>query len=304
MCMRTETGHFFMGMIMELKPALTIDQQVQLLKSRGMIFENENKAKSFLLGNNYYRLNIYFHLKQQKGSVRFRSNTKFEDIIAIYHADSVFRHAMLIPLEKTEITLRTRLAHYLALNYGPDSFYNQNLFTNQNDYKMLQDAFDKEKNRNARDPQIVHHNQNYAGFFPIWVIVEFLSFNTLSKFYNSLIPSVKKRIAGEYYNLNEEFLSSWLHTVSVLRNICAHYGFLYCRKYTSKPKLGNYFNPWSNKDNDKLMAQLLVLRKLSGANDFEQVYSVFQNEFIPNDAITIRNYGLPQNWESILRNIR
>lgn len=289
---------------MGLKPALTIDQQVQLLKSRGMIFENENKAKSFLLENNYYRLNIYFHLKQQKGSDRFHPNTKFEDIIKIYHADSVFRHAMLMPLEKTEITLRTRLAYYLALNYGPDSFYDRNLFTDQDDYEMLQEAFDKEKNRNARDPQIVHHIQNYAGLFPIWVIVEFLSFNTLSKFYNSLASPIKKGISGEFYNLNEQYLSSWLHAVSVLRNICAHYGFLYCRKYTSKPKLGNYFSPWPNKDNDKLMAQLLVLRKLSGANDFEQVYSVFQNEFTSNDAITIRNYGLPINWESFLRNIR
>jgi len=49
---------------MDLKPALTIDEQISLLKKRGMTFVNEQKAKLFLSENNYYRLNIYFHLKK------------------------------------------------------------------------------------------------------------------------------------------------------------------------------------------------------------------------------------------------
>jgi len=99
---------------------------------------------------------------------------------------------MMPALEKAEITIRTRLAYYLAHHYTPSIFYDQSIYNSQQAYEMVQQAFEKETERNARDPRIVHHIQNYNGIYPIWVIVEFLSFNTISKYYNSLIPSVKR----------------------------------------------------------------------------------------------------------------
>ncbi|MCD8028155.1 MAG: hypothetical protein LUF02_05750 [Erysipelotrichaceae bacterium] len=35
-----------------MKPFKTIDEQLDLLKSRGLIFTNEDKAKQYLLNNN------------------------------------------------------------------------------------------------------------------------------------------------------------------------------------------------------------------------------------------------------------
>lgn len=168
---------------------------------------------------------------------------------------------------------------------------------------MMQEAFQKEINRNSRDPRVIHHYSKYGGVFPIWVIVEFLSFNSISKMYNGLLPNIKKTIARNYYSINEEYLSSWLHSVSVLRNICAHYGYLFHRKYTNRPKLGNYFNPWKKTDNQTLMAQMLVLRKLCKASDFEKTILQLENVFSNNQVITTIDYGLPNDWKTIFRNI-
>lgn len=47
-----------------IKEAKTFDEQIEILKSRGLVIKDENKAK-FLLGNlNYYRFSAYLlHFK-------------------------------------------------------------------------------------------------------------------------------------------------------------------------------------------------------------------------------------------------
>lgn len=47
-----------------MKKAYTIDQQIARLKSNGMTFDDEEKAKEILLDVGYYRLDsILFHTK-------------------------------------------------------------------------------------------------------------------------------------------------------------------------------------------------------------------------------------------------
>ena len=41
-----------------MKPFKTIDEQYDLLLSRGLSFSNEEKAKQYLLNNNYYNVII------------------------------------------------------------------------------------------------------------------------------------------------------------------------------------------------------------------------------------------------------
>lgn len=43
-----------------MKKAYTIEEQIARLKSNGMIFDNEEKAKEILLDVGYYRLGFYF----------------------------------------------------------------------------------------------------------------------------------------------------------------------------------------------------------------------------------------------------
>ena len=49
----------------------TIDEQLDLLRSRGLTIDDESKAKQFLLYNNYYRIIGY--------SFTLRSNDRFFD---------------------------------------------------------------------------------------------------------------------------------------------------------------------------------------------------------------------------------
>jgi abortive infection bacteriophage resistance protein len=40
--------------------AITLDEQIQLLRSRGMVINNEEKAKEVLSDIGYYRLGFYW----------------------------------------------------------------------------------------------------------------------------------------------------------------------------------------------------------------------------------------------------
>ena len=49
-----------------MKTATNIDEQLNLLKNRGMIIEDEKKAKEILLDVGYYRLGFYWFPQEKR----------------------------------------------------------------------------------------------------------------------------------------------------------------------------------------------------------------------------------------------
>ena len=71
----------------------TIEEQLDILKSRGLKIEDEAKAAEFLVNNNYYRVSGY-SLTLRKHDT-FAKSAKFQNIIDIYSFDHEFRHILL-----------------------------------------------------------------------------------------------------------------------------------------------------------------------------------------------------------------
>ena len=282
-----------------LKPALSIQQQINLLKTRGMIIPDESKAAVFLSKNHYYRLNVYFH-KMMDYQDHFPTNVNFDLVIAAYDNDSWIRHQILILLEPIEITARTHIAHFMGIKYGPDAFYQTQLYkSNPAYYRELTNAFNGELSRNKSDPVIKHHVKSYGGLFPIWVVVEFLSFNKLSKYFKILSASDQKTIAVNAFGLDSALLGEWLHALSVLRNICAHYGYLYKRIYAVTPKMADFFH-WDKKENYSLFALMLIVRRLSDANTWAAFYNSLLARLQLNTHLNLSDYGFPSDWKNFL----
>jgi abortive infection bacteriophage resistance protein len=283
---------------MNLKPALSVTEQVQLLQQRGMLIESPSVAEDFLLRNNYYRLNIYFH-KLMETNNRMKTGTKFEDVIFLYQFDRWLRNQLLTLLEPIEIHVKTRIAYYLGRTYGSDCFYRRNHFKNEVDYEKVLRDFENERNRNYKDPVVIHHETIYQGKYPIWVIVEFLSFRSVSNLYACLHESDKKQVAKYAYGMNEYYLGQWLHCLSVLRNICAHYGYLFRREYALRPKLFREFR-WDPADNGHLFAFCLVLKYLSEKADWERFVKSLEAKTRTMVQFSLMDYGFPKNWHSYL----
>ncbi len=284
-----------------LKPPMTITQQLKLLQSRGMRINDHLLAETYLQSNHYYHLNIYFHKFMQLNCDNFIPGTSFNDIINANTNDSWLRRELSLLLEPLEIKLRSFLAYYLAINYGSDVFYNRSVFNEKNYYDRLQNNLFNDLRKRQKDPVIIHHKNKYDGKFPIWVIIEFFSFNQTSKLFSSLKTTDQKSISNYFNGLNEDFLGNWFHALSVLRNICAHFGYLYKRKHNPKLRLMPDFN-WDKNKNDELFAYALILCRLSENSNREKFIYNLSVRTSKESSFSLDDYGFPSNWQEYLKN--
>jgi abortive infection bacteriophage resistance protein len=275
-----------------LKPALSVQDQIILLKQRGMVFLDDHFAEDFLLHNNYYRLNIYFH-KFMDSTNHLIYGTKFEQITSIYENDRWLHSFLISLLEPIEIAIKTGIAYHLGLSYGSDCFYTQEIYSNAEIWLNIQKSFQREVNYQINDPVIRHHQTKY-GKYPIWVVVEYLSFNSISKYYSNLLLIDQKVISSDTFGVNEAYLSSWLHSLSVLRNICAHYGYLYQRDFSIKPKF-----PKNTAVNKRLFSLLFAIRELVSPQTWNQSIEKIRLRHEEISDFVLSEYGFPNNWYSL-----
>lgn len=87
-----------------VKPFKTYDEQISLLKSRGLIISDDDKAREILKRMNYYRLSAY-SLTLRKDDV-FYPGVSIEDIVALYDFDAKLRSIIFEYSSKVETTLR------------------------------------------------------------------------------------------------------------------------------------------------------------------------------------------------------
>lgn len=109
------------------KPHLSYKNQIDLLKSRGLIVNDENFAITKLKHISYFRLSAYF-LPFQSTKDTFDHGTTFEQIIDLYHFDKELRLLTFGAIEKIEIFLRTSLAYKSLQTYRCVRLYTRRKF--------------------------------------------------------------------------------------------------------------------------------------------------------------------------------
>jgi len=138
--------------------------------------------------------------------------------------------------EQIEIAFRTHISYHVAHTYGSLGYLNSAHFENENYHAAFISELEKEVQR-SQEIFIKHHIEKYNGQIPVWVAVEVLSFGALSKLFSNMKSDDRNQISRSNYRVPARYLESWLKCLSYLRNICAHYGRLYNRPLTSKPRL-------------------------------------------------------------------
>lgn len=99
------------------KPFKSIPEQLQLLRDRGLIIDDD--AEHYLRHLNYYRLAGYWLPFEQNHSTHsFRTNTHFDDVLNLYLFDRELRLLLLDAIERLEVSIRTHWAYYCVQCYG------------------------------------------------------------------------------------------------------------------------------------------------------------------------------------------
>jgi abortive infection bacteriophage resistance protein len=291
------------------KPARTVQQQLQILKDRGMLFRNEPAALEYLKNISYYRLKGYWwDMQIDRVNHTFESQTYFEDVIERYTFDRKLRLILFDAIERIEIALRTKMIYFLSLSHGDLWYKNPALFRDTNKHQDNLNGLIREFNY-SQEIFIKDHKNRYPGIDPeAWKILEVCTIGTLSKFYKNLnhqLPE-KATIAKEMgLNLHSE-LASWLEAIVYVRNIIAHHSRLWSRNMVKTPKhiLNNPQADWldqplSNVQKKKpflIISTLLFLcNKVTPQHKVKERILQLFNEF-PN--VPIYRVGFMNQWRN------
>lgn len=294
---------------MELKKPLTFEEQVEKLRSHGMIINDLDFAIQILSEVNYYRLIGYtLQFRKSADNSDYIEGIDLEKIYKLYHFDQELRAILREYIEIVEIYLKTQIANTFAINkcnQSPyDQHYNSNNFYNQEGYKKVMACFNREKNYFKDSLIVTHHSHKYSDKMPLWVMVEFMSFSNVSKFYNSMQSNDQESIAKNI-GMGYQTLKNHLHCLSVLRNKCAHTARLYNTEFNPPAKFKRqYLKAHPEIENNSLFAYILILMKrLPNNEDKKTLYDRILILIKEYEAIDITLMGFPKNYQELLKNM-
>lgn len=91
---------------------LDVEEQIENLKSLGLVIEDEDSAKAFLNDVSYFRFVKAYSLGLKPKNGKYQDGTTFHMLKELYLFNSNFRQLLFPLIERVEINLRCRLANY------------------------------------------------------------------------------------------------------------------------------------------------------------------------------------------------
>lgn len=252
---------------MEIKQPLSFEEQLNQLKLHGLKISNDEYALDYLKRINYYRFTGYcLEFRKSQSDSNFIDDTTFESIRKIYDFDTELRNCLSNYLHHVEIYFRTQISNIFSIRRCSRSPHDQHYdFANYYYQDRVRDIFrsiEREVAYHNDSPVVQHHRNIYGNKMPLWVLVELISFSNLSKYYNSLFIGDQKAICNSV-EINHQYLSNWLHCMSVLRNKCAHGNRIYNTSFSPPASLSiGYLRANPQMSNDSLFAYMYVLERM------------------------------------------
>ncbi len=257
------------------KTPLSFQDQLTLLEIRELIIVDKNKALSYLQEISYFRLSAYFLPYQQKKDV-FNSGTSFNQIIDTYTFDRELRLLIFDCIERIEVAIRTQLIYNMAMQYQDSHWQdNRSLFINPyyNKVGHLVDPFTDfqaiiSKAKTARTPEVFikHYTDNYQtpANPPAWMCMELLTIGELSHLFIGRKNNSDKKRVSDFFDVHHTVFTSWLHTLTYVRNICAHHSRLWNRDLAIEPEkilkpVGRWISP-QFQNNKRMFYFICVLK--------------------------------------------
>lgn len=215
----------------------TLDEQVEILKDKGLIIEDENLTKEILLRENYFFINGYRSLFFKSPiDKKFIAGTTFRELYAMFYFDRQLRNILFKNLLIIENNLKSIISYHLSRTYGikeSDYLNPANFNRSPEKYKQVNDLIKKMKRQirsNANSHTATAHYHNNYGYIPLWIAVKVLSFGIVSELYIILKPNDQKTIA-EFFNAEADDLATYLPILSNYRNLCAHEEILFDHRF-------------------------------------------------------------------------
>ena len=286
-----------------MKEHKTFNQQLTILRNRGVVVPTNGKPKRFLEQENYYNvINGYKDLFLVKDSNNlpvepelYQEGTHFNELKALFLFDRELRILLLKYLLIFENSIKTTVAYAFSKKYPRKNAYLDIAnFVDNDPKKVLQQISILTKtihDKVDRTGAIKHYIEEH-GEVPLWVLVNFLTMGNIANFYNILTDSTKNIIAKFYtdkyrtqnkdntFRLSSADLSACLKVANLVRNICAHDERLYNVNLRNVriSQIANHFGI-RRYDNKRFIVVILFLKIVLDKKDFQRLYKALRNLF-------------------------
>lgn len=313
------------------------DEQYKLLLRRGVSFDNYpiEKAKEKLAFIGYYRLSGYLYAFRETNSntetaeTRFKSGTKFKDVIELYKFDRKLRLLLLDAIERIEISLRANLTYYLtekSVTFLDDNAQfgelNRKLFHNKKNNKtvtvgsMLDQLRSKIKDKlvkRQKDPILAHLILTYQEPYPLWILIQFFDFSELCTLFDVIPIGIARNISEKFGVENVRVFKSWITSIHHIRNICAHHARLINKNLTYQPLISGEFRwkqLWEENepiDNKKIFYAICIINHMLYSTKSSKNWNTKMIELISSfPSIDLEDFnsvetvlGCPQKWKNL-----
>ena len=264
------------------KPHLSIQHQVALLMKRGLGGDASLLATR-LKNVGYYRLSAYLHpfrVRDQQGTIgdNYVPDTTLDKVWSLYLFDRKLRFLMMDAIERIEVALRSRIAYHHTANQSPFAYASSSYFPNWKGYMQSLERVRIQKNKKGcivpSGKDSVDHFFNTYGdkheFLPLWMAVGEMEFGTVVYFYSHSNKGIRKAIASEWC-IDSGSLFTWLTSLRVLRNDCAHHARIWNKIFQSVPRMNNTpALPWDYVYSDKACKWVKPTASLAEAPSMRQ----------------------------------
>ncbi len=299
----------------------TLDEQIEILKSKGLEITDYDKTKQILFKENYFFINGYRHLlTSANNNNKFVAGATFDELYAIFIFDRRIRNILFKNILIIENNIKSIISYQLSKKYGykEKDYLNPKHFRYES-FKLSQvnDVINKMKRQirlNGKQHSATKHYISNYGYIPLWVSVKVLSFGIISEFYSILKYEDQDEIAG-FYRISIGELNIYLYLLSNYRNLCAHEDILYDH-ITQRSIPDNRFHQFLNipKVDDEyifgkndLFAVLIILKQMLGHNEFHDLINeigyeidILDGKINSVDTNSILNkIGFPDNWREL-----
>ena len=305
-----------------IKEFKTIDQQIDILRKKGLIIDDEARTYDILLKENYFFLNGYRHLFMNSPTDKtFISGSTFSELYSLFLFDRYSRNIFFKNLLIIENRLKSVISYQMSKKYGykEKDYLNAKNFTNDPEKKRrVHDVIEKMKRQirinTSRHNATLHYLNNY-GYIPLWILVKVLSFGMVCELYSILKDEDKLEIAT-IFGLSKEYLEDFLPILSNYRNLCAHEDIVFDHKtervipdteYHKRLNIFKMDDEYIYGKNDRFSV-IIIFKYMREDDEFRLMLKEFNYEFeeldaridsIPVEKI-LDTMGIPKNYMELL----
>lgn len=302
----------------------TIEEQIEILKERNLIIDEEKTKEIFRENNYYYLINGYkdLFIDENSEEEKYKEGVSLEEIFALYNFDSEIRSTFLKYILKIERRMDTYIAYEFSRQYGEQSyliganFNNNSKITDSRIKSLIADINSNISTQIRNGNKMLSHYMAQYGYIPLWVLIRIITFGQISKFYDLMKQQDQNKVAKKF-GVREKELKTYIHNLAIIRNICAHDEKLYDirlkntimqndihKRFNLVLQNGQYANGFKD-----LFSIVIILKVLLNEKEFKEFYNIVINEIkkLDNEIKSIEfskvldKMGFVESYEELLK---